>query len=386
MTAKTAPATLVAEAMAWRRDLHAIPELMFDLPETAAYVAARLEALGVDEVVRGVGRSGVVGILRGRGPGRCVALRSDMDALPIREESGAPWASRHAGRMHACGHDGHMAMLLGAAAALAADRDFPGSVALVFQPAEEGGGGGRVMVEEGMMERFAIEEVYGMHNLPGLPLGRFALRPGPIMAAADRFRILVRGRGGHAAKPHETVDPVLVAAHVVLALQSIVARGVDPTGECVVSVTAMEGGKVFNIIPDEVSLIGTVRTLDPAVRDHVEARLAALATGVAASFGASAEVDYRRGYPVTRNHPAETRHAAAAAVSVAGPGMVDAEARPMMGAEDFAYMLEARPGAFIFIGNGESAPLHSARYDFDDAAIGPGIAYWTALARSRLAA
>jgi amidohydrolase len=377
---------LVADAVSWRQQLHRKPELMFDVHETARFVTERLTQFGVDEIATGIGRTGVVGVIKGkRDSSRGIGLRSDMDALPIKEESGKPWASTTPGKMHACGHDGHMAMLLGAARYLAETRDFAGHVAVIFQPAEEGGGGGRLMVEEGMMDRFGITEVYGMHNMPGLPLGMFGIRPGPLMAAADRFRIAISGRGGHAAKPHECIDPVLIAAHIITATQSIVSRNLDPIQSCVVSITKMNGGEAFNVIPAALELIGTVRTLDEGIRDFAERRLREIVEGTAATFGGTATLEYARGYPVTVNHPAETAYAAAAAETITAAGAVNTDADPVMGAEDFSYMLRARPGAFIFIGNGDTAGLHHPAYDFNDAAMPHGIAYWATLACHRLA-
>jgi amidohydrolase len=390
LTKPEAVAAIAAEATLWRRKLHAMPELMFDVHDTAAFVAERLREFGVDEVVTGFGRTGVVGVIKGKASngdeGAAVGLRSDMDALPISEETGAAWASRRPGKMHACGHDGHMAMLLGAAKQLASTRNFSGKVVVVFQPAEEGGGGGRVMVEEGLMTRFGIREVYGMHNMPGLEAGRFAIRPGPIMAAADRFRILVKGRGGHAAKPHETIDPVMIAAQIIVAGQTIAARNVNPVEGCVVSFTKISGGEAFNVIPEKVEIVGTVRALTDGARDLAERRLSEIASGVASAHGGSAVVDYARGYPVTRNHATETQHAIHAASAVAGAHHVNGEADPVMGAEDFSYMLIERPGAFIFIGNGPTAGLHHPAFDFNDAILPQGIAYWVTLAQQRLAA
>jgi amidohydrolase len=377
----------IAEAATqWRRSLHSMPELMFDVHETGDFVAKRLTEFGVDQIVRGIGRTGLVGLIRGQGDGPVIGLRSDMDALPIEEATGLSYASKRRGKMHACGHDGHMAMLLGAARQLAESRRFSGSVAVIFQPAEEGGGGGRAMVEDGMMERFSISEVYGMHNMPGLEAGHFAIRTGPIMAAADRFRITVKGRGGHAAKPHETIDPVMIAAQIIVAAQTIAARSVNPVEGCVVSFTKFTGGEVFNVIPEKVDLLGTVRALSDEAREIAESRLRDIVNGIAATFGATAEIDYWRGYPVTRNHEKETGHAVAAASAVSGEAAVDAKAAPVMGAEDFSYMLNARPGAFIFIGNGPSAGLHHPAFDFNDAILPQGIAYWATLAEQRLAA
>ncbi|MCA0407266.1 MAG: M20 family metallopeptidase [Proteobacteria bacterium] len=376
---------LKADVTQWRRDLHENPELMFDVHRTADVVAKRLREFGCDEVVTGVGRSGVVGVLHGRnGPGgKVVGLRADMDALPIFEETNLPHRSKVEGKMHACGHDGHTAMLLGAARHMAATREFDGTVVFVFQPAEEGGAGGKAMVDDGLMERFGISEIYGMHNLPGLTPGHFSTRPGPIMAATDQFFITIEGRGGHAAKPHEGIDPVLVGAHIITALQSIASRMVDPLESVVVSTTMVEAGTATNIIPSRVKLAGTVRTLKPEIRDLAEERLGQLVKGVAAGFGAQASVTYERGYPPTINHVAETRHAVDVARAIAGDAHVDPEAAAMMGAEDFSYMLEARPGAFIFIGNGNSAGLHHPAYDFNDEIIPVGMQYWTDLVTAR---
>ena len=373
------------EVSGWRRHLHENPEIMFDVHETAQFVAEKLRQFGCDEVQTGIGRTGVVGIVRGRhGEGPTVGLRSDMDALPLTETTGKPWASRKDGKMHACGHDGHTAMLLGAAQYLAETRNFRGSIAVIFQPAEEGGGGGREMVKDGMMERFSISEVYGMHNIPGLPIGQFAIRKGPIMAATDEFTITVEGRGGHAAQPHRTLDPIVIGAQLVNALQTIVSRGTDPLDSVVLSVTKFHGGDAHNIIPQRAELAGTVRTLRPEMRDFAEKRLIEIAEGVAGALGASATVHYARNYPVTFNHARETDFAAKTARNVAGNGAVNEEVAPMMAGEDFSYMLEARPGAFIFIGNGESASLHNPSYDFNDDAIPHGISYWVQLAESAL--
>jgi amidohydrolase len=377
-------AELQDEVTEWRRFIHARPELMFAVENTAAFVAAKLKEFGVDEIVTGIGRTGVVGLIRGRGDGRTIGLRADMDALPMTEISGKPWASTTAGKMHACGHDGHTAMLLGAAKYLAETRNFNGRVAVIFQPAEEGGGGGNLMVKDGMMERFAIEEVYGMHNLPGLPVGHFAIRKGAIMAATDEFTMTIKGRGGHAAMPHRTIDPIAIGAQVVANLQLIASRTVDPLRSVVVSVTKFNAGFAHNVIPNEAALAGTVRTLDPEVRDLAEQRLKQIVNGIAATHGAEAEVSYHRNYPVTFNHAAETDHAAAAAAEIAGAANVNAETDPMMGGEDFSYMLNARPGAFIFVGNGDTAGLHNAAYDFNDEVIAPGISYWVRLAEKRL--
>ncbi|MBB5752426.1 M20 aminoacylase family protein [Prosthecomicrobium pneumaticum] len=374
------------EAVGWRHELHRHPEILFDVHRTAAFVAARLGEFGVDEIVTGLGRTGVVGVIRGnRGPGGTIGLRSDMDALPIEEATGAAYASTIPGAMHACGHDGHAAMLLAAARHLAETRNFAGTAVVIFQPAEEGGGGGREMVEDGLMERFGIDQVYGMHNLPGLDVGRFAIRNGPIMASTDEFNLTIRGRGGHAARPQETVDTVMIGAQLVGAMQTIVSRTVDPLDSLVVSVTKFHAGDAHNVIPETARLGGTVRTLKAETRDLAERRIREIAAGVAAAHGAIIDVEYNRNYPVTRNHAAETGFAAEVAAEVVGADRVSTEAAPMMAGEDFAYMLEARPGAFIFIGNGPSAGLHNPHYDFNDAALPVGASYWVRLVERALA-
>ena len=370
------------EIAAWRRDLHAHPELQYDVHRTAGKVAELLQSFGVDEVVTGIGRSGVVGVIRGRGPGKTIGLRADMDALPITERTGRPYASTAAGKMHACGHDGHTAMLLGAARYLAETRAFEGTAIVIFQPAEEGGAGGRAMVEDGLMERFGIEEVYGMHNIPGLAPGSFGIREGGIMAASDEFSILIEGVGGHAALPHNTVDPVMIAAQLITALHTIVSRNVDPMRNAVLSVTMVQAGEAFNIIPRTVKLTGTIRTLDEQVRTVMETQLRTVTTSLVQAFGATAEVHYRRGYPVTVNAPGPTAYAARVAADVAGPERVDANADATMGGEDFSYMLRARPGAYIFIGNGDSTELHTDTYDFNDDIIPVGVSYWVRLIES----
>ncbi|MBN8533349.1 MAG: amidohydrolase [Rhizobiales bacterium] len=371
------------EVTAWRRDIHAHPETLYDVHRTAALVAGKLRSFGCDEVVEGIGQTGVVGLIHGRnGPGgRVVGLRADMDALPISEETNLPHASKIPGKMHACGHDGHTAMLLGAAKFLASTREFEGSVAVIFQPAEEGGAGGKAMVDDGMMDRFNIREVYGMHNMPGLKPGHFSLRPGPVMAATAYFEITIEGRGSHAAKPHEGIDPVLVGSHLVTALQSISSRNTDPLESVVVSVTIFQAGDVANVIPQRATLKGTVRTLDNGIRDMVEARFKAIVDGIARMFNADIALDYQRRYPATINHPAQTVTAATLARAVAGTNNVNDDAVPTMGGEDFSYMLEARPGAFIFIGNGDTAGLHHPAYDFNDEIIPAGIQYWALVAQ-----
>ncbi len=376
---------LKADVTQWRRDIHANPELMFDLPRTAALVAQRLREFGCDEVVTGLGRSGVVGVLHGRkGPGgKVIGLRADMDALPIMEETNLEHRSKVEGKMHACGHDGHTAMLLGAARHLAATRAFDGTAVFVFQPAEEGGAGGLAMVRDGLMERFGIAEIYGMHNLPGLAPGHFSTRVGPIMASTDQFFITVEGRGGHAASPQDGVDPVLVSAHIITALQSIASRCTDPLESIVVSTTMVEAGTATNIIPSRVRLAGTIRALKPEIRAAGEQHLIRLVTAVASGFRAEASVEYDKGYPPTINHPDATQHAVDVARAIVGEAAVAADAPAMMGAEDFSYMLEARPGAMVFIGNGDSAGLHHPAFDFNDEILPVGMQYWTDLVMAR---
>jgi hippurate hydrolase len=372
------------EITAWRRDLHAHPELLFDVHRTAASVADKLKTFGCDEVVPGIGRTGVVGVIKGRkgadgGRVRVIGLRADMDALPIEEAVDRPYKSTIAGKMHACGHDGHTAMLLGAAKYLAETRNFAGTAVVIFQPAEEGGGGGKEMVADGLMERFGIEEVYGMHNYPGLPVGQFAMRVGPIMAAADHLVIEIEGRGGHAARPHLTIDPILVGAQMVNQLQSIVSRNVDPLESGVVSICMFQAGSTDNVIPQKALLRGTCRSLTNEVQDLLERRVGEVVEGVARLHGAKAKLTYSRGYPVTRNHPAQTAFAASVAGEIVGPDRVDEDVVPVMGAEDFSFMLNARPGAFIFVGNGDSAGLHHPEYDFNDDVIPIGASYWVRL-------
>ncbi len=373
------------EIAAWRRDFHRHPELGFDTHRTARIVAEKLGEFGVDEVVTGIGRTGVVGIIRGQGDGGVIGLRADMDALPIEEKSGVPHASAFPGKMHACGHDGHTAMLLGAAKYLAETRNFAGTVAVIFQPAEEGGGGGREMVEDGMMERFGIDRVFGLHNSPGRPLGSFATRPGPLMAAADFLTIRITGKGGHAARPHVGADTNLAAAHVLVALQAIVSRGTDPVDQLVISVTTIRSDTVsFNVLPGSVEMLGTVRSLKGDVRDMAEAAIARVATATAAAFGCTADVDYQRNYPVTENDAGAAAFASEVARQVAGAAAVEDDTVPVMAGEDFSFMLNARPGAFMFLGQGDTAPLHNAAYDFNDAIIPAGCSYWVTLAETAL--
>lgn len=385
MPVKNRFAELLPEITAWRRDFHEHPELLFDVHRTAGRVADLLRSFGCDEVVEGIGRTGVVGVIKGRtdSAGRVVGLRADMDALPIREQTGVPYASKLEGKMHACGHDGHTAMLLGAAKYLAETRNFDGTTVVIFQPAEEGGGGGREMVADGMMDRWGIDEIYGMHNMPGIPVGHFAIRPGALMAAADQIEITVTGKGGHAAKPHECIDTTLVAAQIIVALQSIASRNVDPLKQVVVSVcTVMTDSTAHNVIPQVVKMKGTVRTMDHGVQDFVERRISELVAGVAMAFGASAHVDYARGYPVTVNAPENTGYAVEVARMVSGH--VDPDTAPLMGAEDFSFMLNERPGAYIFVGNGDTAMVHHPAYNFDDDVIPFGASWYAGMAEARM--
>jgi hippurate hydrolase len=376
---------------AWRRDLHAHPELGFDLPRTSALVADKLRSFGVDEVVTGIAQTGVVGVIRGRNSenGRAIGLRADMDALPIPEETGLPYASETPGLMHACGHDGHTTMLLGAARYLAETRNFDGTVYLIFQPAEEGGGGGQVMVQEGLFERFPMQQVYGMHNWPTLPAGAFTFRPGPIMAATGEINITVTGRGAHGAKPNEGIDPILVAAHIVTALQSIVARGMEPTEAGVVTIGAIHAGNAENVIPERAVMKGTARWFTPSVGDLLEAGVHRIATGVATAFGAQAEVIFRRNYPATINDAEATRLSRQAAATVAGEARVVPMEQPTMGAEDFSFMLNAKQGSYILLGGGRGADdpgVHHPKYDFNDEVLPVGASYWAVLTEQLLRA
>ncbi|CUJ21075.1 M20 aminoacylase family protein [Cognatishimia activa] len=384
MPIKNRFAELLPEITAWRQDIHAHPEILFETHRTAALVAEKLKEFECDEVVTGIGRTGVVGVIKGResGSGKVVGLRADMDALPIHEETGLAYASKTEGAMHACGHDGHTAMLLGAAKYLSETRNFDGTVVVIFQPAEEGGGGGREMCEDGMMERFGIQEVYGMHNWPGQPAGQFAIRPGAFFAATDLFEIKLIGKGAHAAKPHEGIDPTVMASHVVLALQTIASRNADPVDQLVVSVTSFEtSSNAFNVIPQSVTIKGTVRTMSNEMRALAEERIKAICTLQCESFGGEADINYMRGYPVMVNHEAETGFAADVARSVSG--QCD-DAPLVMGAEDFAYMLEERPGAYILVGNGDTANVHHPKYNFSDEIIPAGCSWWAEMAEQRM--
>ena len=381
--------TYHAELTGIRRDIHAHPELAFHESRTASLVASELEKYGV-EVHRGLAKTGVVGVIRGRADGgNAVGLRADMDCLPIHETNSFEHRSTNDGRMHACGHDGHTTMLLGAARYLAATRNFAGSAVLIFQPAEEGGGGGEVMVREGLFERFPVNEVYALHNWPGLPPGKMAVRAGPVMAATDELAITVRGRGGHGAMPHLAVDPVVAAAHLISALQTIASRNASPLDSVVVSICSMQTSQVgaFNVIPDSVRLIGTVRSFRPETRDLAERRLKEIASKVAEALGASAAIEYVRGYPATVNSPREAQFAASVGERVFGTSNVITEHEPTMGGEDFSYMLQARPGAYVFLGQGGAAGgcmLHNPTYDFNDEVIPLGAGYLAALVEEAL--
>ena len=380
---------LHAELKALRRDLHAHPELAFQENRTSELVAEKLSGWGI-EVHRGIAKTGVVGVIPGKkANGKAIGLRADMDCLPVEEINGFAHKSQHPGRMHACGHDGHTTMLLGAARYLAETRNFAGTAYVIFQPAEEGGAGGQVMVREGLFSRFPANEVYALHNWPGLPPGQMAVRAGPVMAATDEIVITVRGRGGHGALPHLSVDPVLAATHVVSALQTIASRNVDPTDSVVVSICSMQTSQVgaFNIIPDAVTLIGTVRTFRPHTRDLAQQRVKDIATNVAQGLGASAEVDYRRGYPATVNSAREAEFAARVGRRLFGEKNVITDHAPTMGGEDFSYMLLERPGAYVFLGQGgmeSGCLLHNAAYDFNDDVIPLGAGYLAALVEEAL--
>jgi amidohydrolase len=384
-------ADLQPDIQAWRRDIHEHPELLYDVHRTAAFVADRLREFGCDEVATGLGRTGVVGVIKGRNKPagnsevKVIGLRADMDALPIEEATDLPYASKTPGKMHACGHDGHTAMLLGAARYLAETRNFAGDAVVIFQPAEEGGAGAAAMIKDGLMDRFAIDQVYGMHNGPGIPVGAFAIRTGPIMASTDSIDIRIEGLGGHAARPHICIDPVLAGAQLITGLQSIVARSVDPLESAVISICEFHAGDARNVIPQTAVLRGTIRTLTPGVKALVEKRVREMVAGVAQMTGTRIELDYVPGYPVTVNHAVQTEFATQVAKEIAGDANVH-ETAPMMGAEDFSYMLEARPGAFIFCGNGDSAGLHHPAYNFNDEAIVFGTSYWIKLVENTLAA
>ncbi|MEM9582529.1 MAG: M20 aminoacylase family protein [Pseudomonadota bacterium] len=386
MPVKNRFSEMLPEITAWRRDIHEHPEILFDTHRTSALVSQKLAEFGCDEVVEKIGRTGVVGVIKGKAntTGKTIALRADMDALPILEATGLDYASKTPGAMHACGHDGHTAMLLGAAKYLAETRNFDGTVVVIFQPAEEGGGGGKEMCDDGMMDRWAIDEVYGMHNWPGRPVGSFAIRPGAFFAATDTFELQLHGKGGHAAKPQETIDTTVMGAQLVLALQTLVSRNADPVQQIVVSVTSFETeSKAFNVIPEHVTIKGTVRTLSTEMRDLAARRLPEICAGVAATFGGEIDVNYIKGYPVMANHDAQTEFAASVAAKVSG---TCEDAPLVMGGEDFAYMLEERPGAYILVGNGDTAAVHHPEYNFNDEAIPAGCSWWAGIVEERLPA
>jgi amidohydrolase len=381
-------AVLDAEMRGWRHHLHAHPETAFEEVQTSEYVAQKLESFGL-EVHRGLARTGVVGALRNGTTKEAVGLRADLDALHIHEQSGVAHASVNTGKMHACGHDGHTTMLLGAAKAMAQRRNFDGTAYFIFQPAEENEGGGRVMVQEGLFERFPMKAVYGMHNWPGMPAGKIALRSGPLMGAYDIFEIIATGRGAHAAMPHLGRDPMLFAAHVINALQTIVSRNIHPLEAGVVSVTQVHGGDTWNVIPQEVVLRGTVRTFLPEVQDTIERRMREIVAGVAATFDMTATLRYERRYPATINTLAETQHALAAATALVGAGNIDTNPMPSMASEDFAFMLQAKPGCYVWLGGGrgpDTPNLHNPHYDFNDDALQIGASYWVTLAEQQLPA
>lgn len=386
MPVKNRFAELLPEITEWRRDLHENPEILYDTHRTSAVVAEKLQEFGCEEVVTGIGRTGVVAVIKGKTntSGKVIGLRADMDALPIMEATGLPYASKTPGAMHACGHDGHTAMLLGAAKYLAETRNFDGTVVVIFQPAEEGGAGGKEMCDDGMMDRWGIQEVYGMHNWPGKPTGSFSIRPGAFFAAADQIDIEVEGKGAHAAKPQAGIDTTVVASNIVMAMQTIVSRNADPVENIVVSITSFETDtKAHNVIPQRVHLKGTVRTMNPDVQDMAEKRITEIAEGIAASYGAVARVNYHRGYPVMVNSDEQTDFAAEVARSVSG----DCEEAPLvMGGEDFAFMLQERPGAYILVGNGDTAMVHHPEYNFNDEAIPAGCSWWAEIVEQRMPA
>ena len=384
MPVKNRFAELQKEISEWRHDIHQHPEILFETHRTSALVKDKLKEFGCDEVIEGIGKTGVVGVINGQTnkSGKVIGLRADMDALPINEETGLDYSSKIPGAMHACGHDGHTSMLLGAAKYLCETRNFDGQAVVIFQPAEEGGGGGLEMCKDGMMENFKIDEVYGMHNWPGVELGKFAIRSGPFFAASDFIEATILGKGGHAAKPHETVDPTVIASQIVVALQTIASRRADPVEQVVVSITSFEtSSTAFNVIPQEVKIKGTVRTLDPDVRDLAEKEFLRITELTAEAMGGSADAKFTRGYPVMSNSSEQTEFAAKVARDVAGEC---AEAPLVMGGEDFAYMLEERPGAYILLGNGDSSPVHHPKYNFNDDAIPFGCSWLVELVEQKM--
>ena len=379
-------ATLDAEMRGWRHLLHAHPETAFEETATSAFVADTLRSFGLD-VHTGLAKTGVVGVLRNGRANAAVGLRADLDALHIHEASGVPHASTVPGKMHACGHDGHTTMLLAAAKAMQQRKRFDGTAYFIFQPAEENEGGGRVMVEEGLFDRFPMQAVYGMHNWPGMPAGTFAVRAGPLMGAFDIFEIVATGKGAHAAMAYQGKDPMLFAAHAINALQTIVSRNLHPLEAAVVSVTQVHAGDTWNVIPDSIVLRGTVRTFEKDVQDTIERRMKTILDGIAAMFEMRVTLRYERRYPATVNSPTETQHAIAAASAVVGAERVDTDPMPNMASEDFAFMLQAKPGCYLWLGSGrgaDTANLHNPRYDFNDDALAIGASYWVTLAEQRL--
>ena len=384
MPIKNRFAELYPTIVEWRHDFHRNPELQYELPKTAAKVADLLRSFGCDEVVEGVGKSGVVGVIHGQvdTSRRVIGLRADMDALPIDEKSDVLYKSEVPGVMHACGHDGHTAMLLGAAQYLCETRNFDGKAAVIFQPAEEGGAGAKAMIDDGLVTRFNIDEFYGIHNMPGIETGKFAIRPGPLMASADRFKIILTGKGGHAAMPHLAVDTTLVAAQILVNLNLIVSRSIDPLKRVVVTAgTFKTDSSALNVIANTVELEGSVRSLDEDMRDLVQERLSQVAEGTAAANQCEITIEYERGYPITDNNEEATQHAISVASSVSE---VDTDTPPIMPSEDFAYMLMEKPGAFIFLGNGDSQMLHNPEYIFDDEAIPFGSSWYAGMVEERL--
>ena len=374
-------AELHDELIEIRHDIHRHPEIAFEEVRTADIVAEKLAGWGLD-VHRGLGKTGVVGTLRAGSSNRAIGLRADMDALPVDELNSFDHRSVNDGKMHACGHDGHTTMLLGAARYLARNRDFNGTVHFIFQPAEEMFGGAKYMIEDGLFEKFPVESVFGMHNMPGLPAGQFSVATGPVMAAADEYRVKITGVGGHAAYPHYAVDPVYIASEIVVALQTIASRRVDPLGSVVVSTTVLRAGNAGNVIPETAEMIGSARAFTTGVQDEIEGSIRRIAEGVAQAHGATAEVEYTRGYPPTINHPAETEIARQAAIRTVGAENVGAAGLPMMASEDFSFMLNERPGCYLFIGNGEgdhAVECHNPHYDFNDAILPIGVRYWVTL-------
>ncbi len=384
MPVKNRFAELQKEIAEWRHDIHQHPEILFETHRTSALVKDKLIEFGCDQVIEGIGKTGVVGVINGQTnqSGKVIGLRADMDALPINEETGLDYSSKIPGAMHACGHDGHTSMLLGAAKYLCETRNFDGQAVVIFQPAEEGGGGGLEMCKDGMMDNFNIDEVYGMHNWPGVELGKFAIRSGPFFAASDFIEATISGKGGHAAKPHETIDPTIIASQIVVALQTIASRRVDPVEQVVVSITSFEtSSTTFNVIPQKVKIKGTVRTLDPDVRVLAEKEFLRITELTAEAMGGSADAKFTRGYPVMSNSNDQTEFAAKVARDVAGEC---AEAPLVMGGEDFAYMLEERPGAYILLGNGDSSPVHHPKYNFNDDAIPFGCSWLVELVEQKM--